>query len=398
MPSPDTILTGLTALANEWRSLAIAWHIFLGTSILSVLAGWRPPARRLGQLLLAPLASVAVLAFLSGNPFNGILFVVLTLTLIRATTRFLDARAQLASPAWVAAGAAFIVFGWAYPHFLPTDSWTAYLYAAPFGILPCPTLTAVIGVTLAFRNLHSRPWSAPLAVAGLWYGTIGVFALGVALDFVLLLASAMLAVAAWRDAGALRSVRADRGERTRSLPGDDFIPAPFGSVTHAITIARGPEAVWPWLVQMGAGTRAGWYSYDALDNGRRPSASRLIAELQHIEVGTVFPAAPGVQDAFKVLAFEPVRSLVLGWTDPEGRPIVTWSFLLERRPGNETRLVVRVRGGQAYRFLRLPAFLSWPVIRVVHFVMQRKQLLSIAQRAENSKATVAALEPVGVTR
>ena len=31
---------------------------------------------------------------------------------------------------------------------------------------------------------------------------------------------------------------------------------------------------------MGAGSRAGWYSYDLLDNGRRPSATRLVPELQ----------------------------------------------------------------------------------------------------------------------
>ena len=62
-----------------------------------------------------------------------------------------------------------------------------------------------------------------------------------------------------------RSVRASRGERTRPLPGDELIPEPFASLTHAITIRRPRRDVWPWLVQMGAGTRAGWYSYDFID-------------------------------------------------------------------------------------------------------------------------------------
>ena len=34
-----------------------------------------------------------------------------------------------------------------------------------------------------------------------------------------------------------RSVRATRLERTRDLPGDQLIPEPIGSLTHAITIA-----------------------------------------------------------------------------------------------------------------------------------------------------------------
>jgi hypothetical protein len=32
--------------------------------------------------------------------------------------------------------------------------------------------------------------------------------------------------------------------------------------------------VWPWLVQMGGG-RAGWYSWDRLDNNGKPSADRM---------------------------------------------------------------------------------------------------------------------------
>jgi hypothetical protein len=39
------------------------------------------------------------------------------------------------------------------------------------------------------------------------------------------------------------------------------------------------SAVWPWLAQMGAGSRAGWYSYDVLDNRRRSSATRIIPAL-----------------------------------------------------------------------------------------------------------------------
>jgi hypothetical protein len=108
-----------------------------------------------------------------------------------------------------------------------------------------------------------------------------------------------------------RSVRANPNERARTLPGDELIAAPLASLTHAITIRASRRDVWPWLIQMGAGTRGGWYSYDLIDNGRQPSAVRIVPRLQHIAVGTVFPALPGVADAFVVVGYEPDRSLVL---------------------------------------------------------------------------------------
>lgn len=45
--------------------------------------------------------------------------------------------------------------------------------------------------------------------------------------------------------------------------------------------------------------------------------------------------------------------------------------------------ITRVRGSHRYRFHGLPAALSKPIVRVVHFVMQRRQLLGIARRAES---------------
>src|SRR4029077_4565974 len=106
-----------------------------------------------------------------------------------------------------------------------------------------------------------------------------------------------------------RSVRASGLERTKPLPGDDLIPEPIGSQTHAITIHGARHDVWPWLAQMGAGSRAGWYSYDSLDNGRRKSAEQIVPEWQRISIGTLFPALPGVSDGFVLMQFEPERFL-----------------------------------------------------------------------------------------
>jgi pimeloyl-ACP methyl ester carboxylesterase len=168
----------------------------------------------------------------------------------------------------------------------------------------------------------------------------------------------------------------------RVLPGDERIPQAIDTLTHGVTIRGAPRDVWPWLVQMGAGSRGGWYSYDWLDNRRQPSATRIIPDLQHPDVGTIFPALPGVTEGFTVLGIDPERMLMLGWLAPNGTPDVTWTFVLnEVRPG-VTRLLVRVRGGPGYRFHGLPLLLTRFIVRVVHFIMQRKQLRGIARRVE----------------
>jgi hypothetical protein len=382
MPSSDSILTGLAATASDWHWLAVVWHVVLATLTLALLGGWRPAIRSFGRVVAMPIASVSVVSWISGNPFNGALFAALAAALYAASYGMRKADVDLAS-GWVVPGGLLVAFGWGYPHFAHTQSWVAYTYASPFGLLPCPTLSVVIGLTLIGGDLRSTAWNIPLIVAGLLYGSIGVFRLGVVLD-VTLLAGAIAHAAAFANARAVwRSVRADRLEQTRPLPGDEFISAPLATLTHAVSIGCPATGVWPWLAQMGAGTRGGWYSYDFLDNGRSASATRVIPELQNIAVGTLFPALPGVNDGFHVLAFEPYRWLVLSWLGPNGRPLVTWAFVLERGSPDSTRLLVRVRAAEGYRFHRLPTPLSQALIRLVHFVMERKQLLGIARRAES---------------
>jgi hypothetical protein len=178
-----------------------------------------------------------------------------------------------------------------------------------------------------------------------------------------------------------RPVEATPAEHVRQMPGDDVIADPIDSLTHAITIGRPPRDVWPWIAQMGA-DRAGWYSYDRLDNGGRPSATRILPELQQLTIGMTFPALPGRTDGFTLLAFEPARSLVLGWAQPAGPPMVTWAFVLEDTGDGGTRLIVRARGGQDYTFHGLPKWIGGKVIEFVHYLMERRQLLGIAKRAE----------------
>jgi hypothetical protein len=183
-----------------------------------------------------------------------------------------------------------------------------------------------------------------------------------------------------------RSVRASQEERTRALPGDERISQAIDTLTHGVTIRRAPRDVWPWLVQMGAGSRGGWYSYDWLDNGGQPSAVRVVAELQRPTIGTIFPAMPAATDGFTLIAIERERLLMLGWLATDGTTEVTWTFVLDEVTPGVTRLLVRARGGPGYRFRGLPLLLTRLVVRVVHFIMERKQLLGIKRRAESMPA------------
>ena len=195
MPTRQVILDSAALIANDWRWLAIAWHAVF---IAVVIGTWfrRPSPRTVATLMIAPVVSVGALAWWSGNPFTGSLFVCLSL-LMAIIARRLPTAAMAADHSYsaeVAAGLALTTFGLVYPHFLRAESWFEYLYAAPFGLVPCPTLAALIGVSLLAGSFGSRPWAATIAGASLIYGLIGVAALGVWLDAVLVAGAMILAV------------------------------------------------------------------------------------------------------------------------------------------------------------------------------------------------------------
>jgi hypothetical protein len=226
---------------------------------------------------------------------------------------------------------------------------------------------------------------------------------------------------------ALELCRASGEERRRRLPGDELVPHPRRAFTHAITIDALPEAVWPWIVQMGSG-RAGWYAYDRIDNGGAPSARRIVPELQHVAVGDVMPALPGAKDAFIVSEVVPERALVLvvplgpaaaGSAAERGSsasvPRVNWAFVLEPLDLGRTRLITRNRisrdmfasqgshpvtpGGPAFieRVYGLMAKMPWslllPVAGFGHYLMASRMLRGIKRRAERHWAERHAKEP-----
>lgn len=193
MPSPDEILAGLSQIANDASALAVAWHALALVALLALAPGWRPSRRQLGLLLTLPLLSVSALAWTHGNPFNGAVFAAGAVALAVLSARWRDRQPPGGAPLWARlAGAALLAFGWVYPHFVAVDSPLSYLYAAPLGLVPCPTLSAVVGATLLAGGLGSRAWSLLLGALGLLYGLFGGLRLGVAIDLVLIAGAAAL--------------------------------------------------------------------------------------------------------------------------------------------------------------------------------------------------------------
>lgn len=197
MPTPDQILAGLSRTANDWRFLAIAWHLYYGAVALFLVLGGRPSRRGTGILLAMPLLSVSSLAWASGNPFNGVFFAIAAIALMMIAARLPRESIQI-GPTWmVMTGTFMFLFGWVYPHFLSTASPLAYLYAAPTGLIPCPTLSATIGLALVARGVGSPAWMRVLGVTGLFYGIFGAARLGVWIDTVLLLGAIAILAASF---------------------------------------------------------------------------------------------------------------------------------------------------------------------------------------------------------
>jgi hypothetical protein len=195
MPSAQAITSQLELVTNQAIALAIAWHVVIAAGLAAILVGWRPSARSASALLVLPIGSASAVAFAFGNPFNGTVLAVLALTLAVLAARSRNV-ALVRGPVWAeVAGMLMLAFGLFYPHFLVAHSPLSYLYAAPTGLIPCPTLSVVVGFGLLAGGLKgTRAWSLALAAVGLFYGVFGVARLGVLLDIPLVLGASALFV------------------------------------------------------------------------------------------------------------------------------------------------------------------------------------------------------------
>lgn len=170
---------------------------------------------------------------------------------------------------------------------------------------------------------------------------------------------------------------ATREEVITKLPGDELVPDPKMNATHAITINAPASDVWSWLVQMGQ-NRGGFYSYTWLENAvgcHMRNADRVHPEWQELKVGDevwLHPKAPPL----RVLKVERGRVIVLE---------KCWTFVLRPLDEQTTRLIIRGRGDFNPDFRNAVLnFVFWRVIfEPAHFIMERKMMLGIKERAEN---------------
>lgn len=208
MSDIDYILHGLREITVEWPVLAVLWHVYLAAIVAALVAGWRPERRDLGLYLLLPLVSVSALAWLHWEPFNGTVIAALGLALL-VVSMLLGREQVTIGPLWMTIpGVLLLAFGWGYPHFLATDAWWPYLYRAPTGLIPSPTLAAVAGMSMICASFGSRLWAWFLGLGGMFYGILGAVYVGIEMDWILAAGAALLILTAHLATTRRRDTRA----------------------------------------------------------------------------------------------------------------------------------------------------------------------------------------------
>lgn len=168
-------------------------------------------------------------------------------------------------------------------------------------------------------------------------------------------------------------------ERARAMPGDELVAPPLiVSWTHGITVRTTPEAVWPWIVQMGD-VRGGFYSYTFIENFIAPeeyrNADRIIAELQDPAPGTAM-----IGEILRMREIQADRHLLAAFELPEVR--MSWLWALYPLEGGRTRLVVRLRGHSELEAPGLLMGVAGFLVNYGGFVMERRMMQGIKDRAE----------------
>ncbi|MBT8197565.1 MAG: hypothetical protein KJO84_03585, partial [Acidimicrobiia bacterium] len=140
------------------------------------------------------------------------------------------------------------------------------------------------------------------------------------------------------------------GDEARAqLPGDELVPTPKWSYTLGVDIDAPPEAIWPWIAQIGQG-RGGFYTYQTLENMvgcKVRNTTEILTEHQHPTVGDdvyLHPTTPPL----RIEVVDPPRALVLfgspadvGTEETWG--VSTWVFAVAAGTGGRSRFLTRGR-------------------------------------------------------
>lgn len=178
---------------------------------------------------------------------------------------------------------------------------------------------------------------------------------------------------------------ATKEEREKALPGDDLVPTANMRTTKGLTVQAIPAAIYPWLLQIGV-DRGGMYSYDWLENlfGLNVhTVDQIVPEYQNVQVGDFWRFTPkdyilNPGPGLYVRELQPDQAVLLCFgleSKPEETCFDTWQFVLEPQADGSTRLLLR---SQMAIEQELPIKLTY----FFQFIMERKMLLEIRERAE----------------
>ncbi|MCJ8275673.1 MAG: hypothetical protein HRT44_04360 [Bdellovibrionales bacterium] len=141
--------------------------------------------------------------------------------------------------------------------------------------------------------------------------------------------------------------------------GDDQYSEKDWFYDDQIFIPATPQDIWPWIVQMG-NNRAGWYSYDWLDNLGQKSFEYIDPNLQKVELGqkiAVFTVQDFKKDEYLTLKFSEICNM-------------TWIL---KKDIDGTQLITRLR-------VKGPKWLLGLTLGPGHLFMQKKQFKEIKNR------------------
>lgn len=161
-------------------------------------------------------------------------------------------------------------------------------------------------------------------------------------------------------------------EIARPMPGDEVLEQPTFNATRAVTIEATAEEIWPWIVQIGY-RRAGFYSYDFLDNDGIPSAERILPEFQTLKAGDLIPLSKSAH--VRVTELEPPAFMVLVFEVAGTWSNATWVWGLYPEDASHIRLVTRLRANAT----EIPSRIF---LDLGEIIMMRKCMLGIKRRAE----------------
>jgi hypothetical protein len=178
-------------------------------------------------------------------------------------------------------------------------------------------------------------------------------------------------------------------EIEESYPGDELVPDPIWTATHAISITATPEHVWPWMAQIGQG-RGGFYAYQKLENlagSEIENTSRILEEHQNIGAGDPIKLHVEAPPMTVAIVERPTTLVLYGnpaAADESAVLSTSWALLLLEQPDGTTRLLSRTRYHHGNDFRSKLMGGPW-LLEPISFVMERKMLEVIKALVESSQ-------------